>query len=128
VLEDDNNEFITGLEPNANQSQEDQGCVETSAKAQEGASASQAKAKRKRPVRHRKKLRTMGSLMKPQSVASTSDSEGNQDAMVSTENQDVCLSICHYLVNMQCNVCQLYMNFELMCVGVCDVSCIMYEL
>jgi hypothetical protein len=25
VLEDDNNEFITGLEPNANQSQEDQG-------------------------------------------------------------------------------------------------------
>jgi hypothetical protein len=40
----------------------------------------------------------------------------------------VCLSICHYLVDMQCNVCQLYMNFELMCVGDCDVSCIMYEL
>jgi hypothetical protein len=33
VLEDNNNEFI-GLEPNANQSQEDQGCAETSAKAQ----------------------------------------------------------------------------------------------
>ena len=27
VLEDDNNEFITGLEPNANQSQEDHECA-----------------------------------------------------------------------------------------------------
>ena len=72
VLEDDNNEFITGLEPSASQSQEDQGCAKTSAKAQEGASqgaaASQAKAKRKRPVRHRKKFKTVASLMKPQSA------------------------------------------------------------
>ena len=92
VLEDDNNEFITGLEPNANQSQEDQGCAETAAKAQEGASqgaaASQAKAKRKRPVRHRKKFRTVASLMKPQTAASTSESEENQDAMVSTDTED----------------------------------------
>ena len=41
VLEDDNNEFITGLEPNATQSQEDQGYTEPSTKAQE-ASTSQA--------------------------------------------------------------------------------------
>ena len=92
VLEDDNNELITGLEPNANQSQEDLGCAETSAKAQEGASqgaaASQAKAKRKRHVRHRKKLRIVASLMKPQSAASTSESEENQDAMVSTDTED----------------------------------------
>jgi hypothetical protein len=92
VLEDDNNEFITRLEPSANQSQEDQGCAETSAKAQEGASqgvaTSQAKAKRKRPVHHTKKFRTVASLMKPQSAASTSESEENQDAMVSTDTKD----------------------------------------
>ena len=92
VLEDDNNEFITGLEPNANQSQEDQGCAETAAKAQErasqGASTSQAKAKRKRPVRPRKKFRTIASLTKPRSVASTSESEENQDAMESTDTDD----------------------------------------
>ena len=42
----------------------------------------------------------------------------------------VCLSICHCLVDMQCNVCQLCMNFELMCVCVYviyDVSCMKYE-
>jgi len=92
VLEDDNNEFITGLEPNANQSQEDQGCAETAAKAQEGASqgasTSQAKAKRKRPVRPRKKFRTVASLTKPRSVASTSESEENQDAIESIDTED----------------------------------------
>ena len=70
---------------------EDLGCAKTSAKAQgasQGAAASQAKAKRKRHVRHRKKLRIVASLMKPQSAASTSESEENQDAMESTDIED----------------------------------------
>ena len=87
VLEDDNNEFITGLEPNATQSQEDQGCTEASTKAQE-ASTSQAKAKRKRAPRPRKKFRTLASLMTPQSASSASESEENQDGMVSTDAED----------------------------------------
>ena len=87
MLEDDNNEFITGLEPNATQSQEDQGCTEASTKAQE-ASTSQAKAKRKRAPRPRKKFRTLASLMTPQSASSASESEENQDGMVSTDAED----------------------------------------
>ena len=87
VLEDDNNEFITGLEPNATQSQEYQGCTEPSTKAQE-ASTSQAKAKRKRAPCPRKKFRTLASLMTPQSASSASESEGNQDGMVSTDAED----------------------------------------
>jgi hypothetical protein len=65
VLEDDSNEFITGLEPNANQGQEDQECAQTAAEAQR-ASASQAKSKRKRLVHPRKKFRIVASLMQPE--------------------------------------------------------------
>ena len=64
--------------------------------ASQGASASQAKGKRKRPVHHRKKFRTVASLMKPQSAASTSESEGNQDAMVSTDTEDDYVSTTNY--------------------------------
>ena len=70
---------------------EDLGCAKTSAKAQgasQGAATSQAKAKRKRPVRPRNKFRTVASLMKPRPAASTSESEENQDAMVSTDTED----------------------------------------
>ena len=77
VLEDDSNEFITRLEPNANQGQEDQECAQTAAEAQgasQGASASQAKSKRKRLVRPRKKFRTVASLMQPEPAASSSES------------------------------------------------------
>jgi hypothetical protein len=87
VLEDDNNEFITGLEPNATQSQEDQGCTEPPAKAQ-GASTSQAKANRKRAPCPKKKFRTLSSLMTPQSASSASESVENQNAMVSTDAED----------------------------------------
>jgi hypothetical protein len=82
VLEDDSNEFITGLEPNANQGQEDQECAQTAAEAQR-ASASQAKSKRKRLVRPRKKFRIVASLMQPEPAASSSESEENQDANTS---------------------------------------------
>ncbi|XP_021316247.1 uncharacterized protein LOC8064228 [Sorghum bicolor] len=85
VLEDDNNEFITGVEPNA--SLEDQECTEPSTKAQDAAT-SQAKAKRIRAPRPRKKFRTLSSLMTPQSASSASESEENQDDMVFTDAED----------------------------------------
>jgi len=85
VLEDDNNEFITGVEPNA--SLEDQECTEPSAKAQDAAT-SQAKTKRIRAPRSRKKFRTLSSLMTPQSASSASESEENQDDMVFTDAED----------------------------------------
>ena len=83
---------------------EDLGCAKTSAKAQgasQGAATSQAKAKRKRPVRHRKKFRTVASLMQPEPAASSSESQENQDAntsvhMESSDTEDDQMSTTNY--------------------------------
>lgn len=98
VLEDDDNEFITGFESNANQGEDQEPNAQAVA---QGASTSQAKAKRKRLVRPRKKkLRTLRSLMFDNSVqpaaasGSSSESEENQDANTSmhTESSDAASS------------------------------------
>ncbi|KAF0913341.1 hypothetical protein E2562_022147 [Oryza meyeriana var. granulata] len=80
VLEDDRNEFVTGVVPNANGGQEGDHEV---TQVQGGASMSQEQAKRKRPVRPvKKKIRSLQSLMRDVSepaASASSESEDNQD-------------------------------------------------
>jgi hypothetical protein len=88
VLEDDANEFITGLVPNANSDKdEEHGGAQVGATIHEP-QLSQPQPKRKRLVRPRKKkIRSLHSLLygglENEAVASSSESEDNGDGDIS---------------------------------------------
>ncbi|CAN6246836.1 unnamed protein product [Urochloa humidicola] len=94
VLADGSNEFITGAVPDANDEEKEvQESTEDGASASQskGASISQHQAKRKRPMRPRKKkLRSLNSIMcneqdQVEASASSSESETDEDGNISME-------------------------------------------
>lgn len=88
IVGDDHNEFITGLVPNP--------IIEQVVEAQDGASQGeeptpQVQAKRKRPVRPRKKkLRSLQSLLrdKPRTSSSSESEDGDGDILMQSSDSD----------------------------------------
>ncbi|KAJ1274582.1 hypothetical protein BS78_05G072800, partial [Paspalum vaginatum] len=88
VLEDDANEFITGIVPDANAEQEE-GHDGTQDGGSHGPSMPQAQAKRKRPVRpRRKKIRSLQSLMHDDLHAAISASSSESEDEMQIQSLD----------------------------------------